>query len=76
MNTKTMSFSHIRKGVLLRIFYKEKGMGSVPIPYDRDRNTQRHRKQLAAPYIQHKKIYLPLLRHFCQGYKECQHCLP
>ena len=27
MNVKTMSFSRIRKGVLLRTFYKEKGMG-------------------------------------------------
>ena len=35
MNVKTMSFSRIRKGVLLRIFYKEKGMGGVPIPYVR-----------------------------------------
>lgn len=33
MNAETMSFSRIRKGVLLRIFYKEKGMGGVPIPF-------------------------------------------
>lgn len=43
--------------------------------YYRERDTQRNRDYTAAAHVQHKKVYLPLLRQLCPGNQGRTYCL-